>query len=176
MFGGERRWMSQRTILIWSAKLWRDSFSLLGFHFNWCIAYLLSAGGSFLRKHKFQQIVSYVPSLLLIPPQHWTRSSGVKATAARYQQWNERSRVLFGYLMWRANSLEKTLMLGKTEGRIKRWQRMRWLDGVTDSTTFKQTPGDGKGQGTLAAAVNGVKKSRTRLSDWTTARVIYKWQ
>ena len=40
----------------------------------------------------------------------------------------------FGYLMWRSDSLEKTLMLGKIEGRgRKRWQRMRWLDGITDS-------------------------------------------
>ena len=39
----------------------------------------------------------------------------------------------FGHLMWRANSLEKTLMLGKTEGRRRGWQRMRWLDGITHS-------------------------------------------
>ena len=40
----------------------------------------------------------------------------------------------FGHLMWRADSLEKTLMLGKTEGRMRRgWQRIRWLDGITDS-------------------------------------------
>ena len=40
----------------------------------------------------------------------------------------------FGHLMWRADSLEKTLMLGKIEGRRRRgWQRMRWLDGITDS-------------------------------------------
>ena len=39
----------------------------------------------------------------------------------------------FGYLMQTANSLEKTLMLGKTEGGRRRWQRMRWLDGITDS-------------------------------------------
>ena len=40
----------------------------------------------------------------------------------------------FGYLIWRTNSLEKTLMLGKIEGRRRRgWQRMRWLDGITDS-------------------------------------------
>ena len=39
----------------------------------------------------------------------------------------------FGHLMWRADSLEKTLMLGKTEGRRRGWQRMRWLDGITDS-------------------------------------------
>ena len=41
----------------------------------------------------------------------------------------------FGHLMQRANSLEKTLMLGKIEGRRTRWQRMRWLDGLTDSWT-----------------------------------------
>ena len=39
----------------------------------------------------------------------------------------------FGHLMWRADSFEKTLMLGKTEGRRRRWQRMRWLDGITNS-------------------------------------------
>ena len=39
----------------------------------------------------------------------------------------------FGHLMWRTNSFEKTLMLGKTEGRRRRGQRMRWLDGITDS-------------------------------------------
>ena len=38
-----------------------------------------------------------------------------------------------GYLMWRADSLEKTLMLGKTEGKRRGWQKMRWLDGITDS-------------------------------------------
>ena len=46
----------------------------------------------------------------------------------------------FGHLMERANSLEKTLMLGKIEGRRRRrWQRMRWLDGITDSTDMSLT-------------------------------------
>ena len=56
----------------------------------------------------------------------------------------------FGHLMWRTNSLEKTLMLGKIEGRRKRgWQRMRWLDGITDSMVheFEQTLGDSDGRG-----------------------------
>ena len=56
-----------------------------------------------------------------------------------------------GYLMGRADSLEKTLMLGKIEGRKRRGrQRMRWLDGVTDSMDMsEQTLGDDEGQGSL---------------------------
>ena len=59
----------------------------------------------------------------------------------------------FGYLMRRVNSLEKTLMLGKIEGRRRGGrQRMRWLDGITNSNghEFEQTPGVGDGQGGLA--------------------------
>ena len=60
----------------------------------------------------------------------------------------------FGYLMQRADSLEKTLMLGKIAGRRRRrQQRMRWLDGITDlmdmSLLLEQVPGDSEGQGSL---------------------------
>ena len=78
---------------------------------------------------------------------------------------------LFGHLMQKADSLEKTLILGKIEGRRRRGrQRMRWLDGITDTTDtrFSQLWESVKDREVWCAVVRGVTKSQTRLSDRTT--------
>ena len=84
------------------------------------------------------------------------------AKAARNNTWTNEH---FGHLMQRTDSLEKTLMLGKIKGRRRReQQRMRWLDGITNTIDMSLSHWWWTGE---LAAVHGVSKSQTRLSDWT---------
>ena len=84
----------------------------------------------------------------------------------------------FGHLMWRVNSFEKTLMPRKIEGRRRGWQRMRWLDGITDTMDMGlgvpwELVMDWKA---WHAVIHGVPKSQTWLSDWTElnwSRLVY---
>ena len=101
-------------------------------------------------------------SILLKVNQFWwfIRRTDAKAEAL----------ILFDNLMPRANSLEKTLMLGKIEGmRRSGWQRMRWLNGITDSMDMSWASSEGwRRIGKLGALQSMGLQSRTWLSDWTT--------
>ena len=83
----------------------------------------------------------------------------------------------FGHVMWTGDSLEKTLMLGGIEGRRRRgWQRMRWLDGITDSmnvslSELREMVMDREG---WLAAIHAVTKSQTQLNDWT--KSVWSWR
>ena len=108
-----------------------------------------------------REIITDIPSIL-------------KMRKFRPKTWNDLPSTMawWGWNMIRADSLEKTLMLGKIEGRRTGWQRMRWLDGITDSvdmslSKLREMVKDREG---WFAAVHGVAKSWTRLSNWTMIR------
>ena len=114
----------------------------LSFYFSW-IKEKSRIGGHLVSIYMFPYIsdfthsLTHISYLLLRVP--WTaRRSNLPILKETNPEYSLEGLMLklklqyFGHLMWRADSLEKTLMLGKIEGK-RRWQRMRWLDGITDS-------------------------------------------
>ena len=134
------------------------------------------------REHNYKNLSLLLELMLLscVVGEDWRRSnqSILKEINAKYSLEGLMLKLklqYLGHLMRTANSLEKTLMLGKTEAKRRRGkQRMRWSDGITDSTDMRLSRlwETEKDRDAWCAVVHRVAKSQTQLSDWTTTYLL----
>ena len=117
--------------------------------------------------------------LLTVPwTARWSNQSILKEIRPEYSLEGLMLKLSFGHLMWRAHSLGKTVTLGKIEGKRRRgWQRMRWLDGITDPVdmTLNKLREIVKDREAWHAAVHGVVKNPAQLSKWTTTKMFSRF-
>jgi len=135
----------------WQRQLWKSRLH--------CILFIILYGYSIQKIYNSICILIYKYTVL-----HTHNEFSLKELMLKLKLW------YFGHLIWGADSLEKTLMLGKVEGRRRRGQqRMRWLDGITDSMDLsEQTPGDSGQKSLVCCSPWGCKESDTWLSNWMT--------